>query len=343
MSETATEAKTRRAHRWRHGLLVVVAAGGIVGLAVAARSTLTDSLSAFGHLNWFWVPVAIFAEFGSMAAFARTQRRLLRAGGTKIHLSSMMAVTYAGNAISVSLPLAGSEVATGYSYRHLSRLGVDHAIVAWALAVSGILSSFAFAVLLTGGAVVSGSTAALIAGLAAALVSLVPVLALLAAWRFVAVRRSLNRLLDRLVRLSRRVFGRPGAGAETALDRFIERVASVRLPRVQYAEVFALALWNWVADCLCLACAIRASGSPIPWQGLFLAYGAGMTAGSFGVTPGGLGIIEVALSAALVAAGLKGHHAVTSVLVYRFISFWLVMAMGWVVMAVLNRSEERSG
>jgi uncharacterized protein (TIRG00374 family) len=63
-----------------------------------------------------------------------------------------------------------------------------------------------------------------------------------------------------------------------------------------------------------------------------------MTAGSIGLTPGGLGIIEVALSAALVAAGLKGHHALASVLVYRLISFWLVMAAGWVVLGVLTRA-----
>jgi uncharacterized protein (TIRG00374 family) len=118
----------------------------------------------------------------------------------------------------------------------------------------------------------------------------------------------------------------------------LDRVAAVRLPRLQYLEVFALALWNWVADCLCLACAIRATGTPIPWPGLFLAYGAAMSAGSIGLTPGGLGIMEAALSAALVAAGIKAHHALAAVLVYRFISFWLVMAAGWAVMAFLIRN-----
>jgi len=122
----------------------------------------------------------------------------------------------------------------------------------------------------------------------------------------------------------------------------LDRVAAVRLPRLQYVEVFASALWNWVADCLCLACAIRATGNPIPWPGLFLAYGAGMTAGSIGLTPGGLGIIEAALSAALVAAGIKAHHALAAVLVDRLISFWLVMAAGWAVMAVLVRNTRRA-
>jgi uncharacterized protein (TIRG00374 family) len=63
-----------------------------------------------------------------------------------------------------------------------------------------------------------------------------------------------------------------------------------------------------------------------------------MTAGSIGLTPGGLGIVEAALSAALVAAGIRGDHALAAVLVYRLISFWLVMVGGWAVMAVLTRN-----
>jgi len=41
-----------------------------------------------------------------------------------------------------------------------------------------------------------------------------------------------------------------------------------------------------VADGLCLAAAVSATGSAVPWHGLFLAYGIGMTAGSVDVTPG---------------------------------------------------------
>ena len=129
---------------------------------------------------------------------------------------------------------------------------------------------------------------------------------MLAALRYQAVRHALNRLLARLIALSRRFFHGPGPEMENALEQFLDRIAAIRLPRVQYAEVFALALWNWVADCLCLACCIRATGNHIPWQGLFLAYGATMTAGSVGLTPGGLGIIEAVLSAALVTAGAFG-------------------------------------
>jgi uncharacterized protein (TIRG00374 family) len=322
---------------------VVIAAAGTGALAMVGRSTLTRSVTAFAHLDWAWVPFAVVAESASMASFARSQRRLLRAGGgAPLHLRSVMAITYAGNAISVSLPLAGSEVATGFTFRELSRRGIDAAVAGWALAVSGMFSSVAFAMVIAGGALASGSPTAAALGLTGAVLILVPTLIVLAALRYARVRHGLNRQLERLVRASRRAVGRPGPGAEEALERLLERVAALRLPRIQYLEVFALALWNWVADCLCLAAAMRATGAHVPWQGLFLAYGAGMTAASFGLTPGGLGIVEAALAAALVGAGLTGHRALAAVLVYRLISYWLVMAAGWIVMAMLLLRSDRT-
>jgi uncharacterized protein (TIRG00374 family) len=320
--------------------MLAVAVGGTAGLVLAGRTVLTESVRSFVHMDWAWLPLAVVAESGSMAAFARIQRRLLRAGGTTLHLGSVMAVTYAGNAISVSLPLAGSEVATAFTFRQYKGRGIEPAAAAWALAVSGIVSSFAFALVLGGGAIASGNPTAASLGLALAAVSLMPTVGILAALRYPSLRRLLNRLLARMVNTSRRLVSRPGAGAEDALERFLERIAALRLPPLQYAEVVALAVWNWVADCFCLAAAIRATGTHVPWQGLFLAYGLSMTAGSFGLTPGGLGVIEVTLAAALAAAGIAGHHALAAVLVYRLISFWAVMAAGWAVLALLTRRQQ---
>jgi len=325
--------------RWRGVLLAAIALGGLGLLALAGRSTLTRSFSTLGHIRWAWIPLAVFCEFGSMAAFARSQRRLLRAGGTKLHLRSVMAVTYAGNAISVSLPLAGPEVSAAFSFRQFSRHGIDPVVAGWALAVSGIISSFAFSFVLAAGAIGSHNPAAVGLGLGGAVISLVPTVAVVAALRFEAARRRLNRLLARLVALSRRLFRRPGPGAEQTLERLLDRLSAIRLPRLQYAEVFGLSVGNWLADCLCLLAALDATGSAPHLPDLVLAYGLAMAAGGIGLTPGGLGVMEVALTAALVGAGVTGQHALAGVLVYRLISFWLVMAAGWAVMVLLLRRQ----
>jgi uncharacterized protein (TIRG00374 family) len=327
-----------RDHRSRRAAGFIVAIGGAVaGLAIAGRSMLAQSTTTFAHLYWPWLALAVIFEAGSMAAFARTQRRVLRAGGSNVTLGSVMAVTYAGNAISASLPLAGSEMATAFTFRQFNRRGIDGAVVGWTLAVCGIYSSLAFALVLSGGALASQSAAAAMLGCVGALVSLTPTVAVLAALRFPRIRRALNHAFSRLVGATQRVVRGSDGGTHDALERFLDRVAALRLSRGQAASILALATWNWVADCLCLAATIKATGTLVPWQGLFLAYGAGMAAASFGLTPGGLGIVEATLSAALVAAGISGHRALAAVLVYRLISFWLVMVAGWTVMAVMTR------
>ena len=56
---------------------------------------------------------------------------------------------------------------------------------------------------------------------------------------------------------------------------------------------------------------------------------AGATLGQAAPTPGGLGAVELALSAGLTAAGVEGSIAVSSVLLFRLLTFWLPTIPGW--------------
>ena len=107
------------------------------------------------------------------------------------------------------------------------------------------------------------------------------------------------------------------------------RIVGLRLNRRGWAFVSLIATVNWMANIVCLALAIDAVRSPVPWSGLILAWTVGMGAGSFGITPGGVGLVEAALAGALVVAGVHAPQAVAAVLIYRLISFWLVDALGW--------------
>jgi hypothetical protein len=50
-----------------------------------------------------------------MTAFAIMLRRLLAAGGARVGVRPMLATAYAANALSVSVPLAGPELATAFT------------------------------------------------------------------------------------------------------------------------------------------------------------------------------------------------------------------------------------
>jgi hypothetical protein len=82
-------------------------------------------------------------------------------------------------------------------------------------------------------------------------------------------------------------------------------------------------------DCACFAFSFLAIGAGIPWKGLLLSYGAGQLAANLPITPGGLGVVEGSITIALVAFGGNRVSTVEAVLIYRILSFWLELVVGW--------------
>jgi uncharacterized protein (TIRG00374 family) len=285
--------------------------------------------------------LAIFAESVSMVTLARLQRRLLIAGGVRLSINSMLVIIYASNSISVSIPVAGSPMSAAFSFRSFARRGADRSLAGWALAMSGVISTIAFALIVAVGAMVSGHALAAVIGALVASSTVVPVLGCVLAARNDRIRVRLEAVGERALRLTQRAIHRPQGDPRELIDTAITRVLGLRLSGRGWAFVFWLATMNWVADIACLALALIAVGSPVPWSALILVWSVGVGAGSFGLTPGGLGLVEAALAAALVAAGVHSPQAVAAVLLYRLISFWLVDAVGWTLYA-MTRKRRRS-
>ena len=89
----------------------------------------------------------------------------------------------------------------------------------------------------------------------------------------------------------------------------------------------------------CLAVSIHALGGSVPIASVAVVYLTGSAIGSLVPTPGGLGAVEAALSAGLTAAGLSGAVAVSAVLLYRLLTFWLPVPIGWVALKYLERRQ----
>ncbi len=282
---------TGRARRWLSpgyaaalaAVTVLLVSGVLIG-----RSTLAASVTALTSLNWGWILFATGCEVISLVAWGLSRRRLLRADGHRAGFGSVMAVTCASNALSMTIPFAGVQLALVFCYREFRRRGLGSAITGWALAVSAILSTGALALMLVAGAIAGGVSVATALGLAGAAIFLVPATTVLLALRYQQIRRTLDRLLAKIITGSHRLFRWPGEGAARTLENMLDRVARIRLPWPRYAEVFALSVLNWAADCGCLAGTIRATGSQVPWHGLLLAYAAGAAVGSAGAHPGRL-------------------------------------------------------
>ena len=54
-------------------------------------------------------------------------------------------------------------------------------------------------------------------------------------------------------------------------------------------------------------------------------------------TPGGLGAVEAALAAGLTATGMAAATAVSAVLLFRLLTFWLPVPVGWAAFNFLER------
>jgi glycosyltransferase 2 family protein len=114
------------------------------------------------------------------------------------------------------------------------------------------------------------------------------------------------------------------------------RYAAGSMPARPTAEEIARALLRasrWNDMC------VRAFGGSAPIASVAVVYLTGSALGSLVPTPGGLGAVEAALSAGLTAAGLPGAAAVSSVLLFRLLTFWLPVPAGWAALKYLERRQ----
>jgi uncharacterized membrane protein YbhN (UPF0104 family) len=98
-------------------MLAALAVAVLVSVIVVERHTLAESLHVLARLNWAWFLLAVASEGVSLASFGLSRRQLMRVGGRPTSFSSVMAITYAANALSISVPFAGAELAMVFSYR----------------------------------------------------------------------------------------------------------------------------------------------------------------------------------------------------------------------------------
>ena len=91
---------------------------------------------------------------------------------------------------------------------------------------------------------------------------------------------------------------------------------------------------------LCLSACVAAFGGSVPIAKIGFVYLTGSAIGSIIPTPGGLGAVEAALTAGLTAAGVHGGIAVSSVLLFRLLTFWLPVPVGWVALHYLERQHD---
>jgi uncharacterized membrane protein YbhN (UPF0104 family) len=124
------------------------------------------------------------------------------------------------------------------------------------------------------------------------------------------------------------------------LGQVLPRLLEVAQQPRKLAEGVGGQLMLTASYILCLAACVAAFGRSVPIASVAVVYLTGSAIGSVVPTPGGLGAVEAALTAGLTAAGLHSAVAVSSVLLFRLLTFWFPVPVGWVALSYLERTHD---
>ena len=295
---------------------------------------LTSAVSHLSAPRPGWLIAALAAEVIAMATYGRMQQFLLRSAGLRVPAYRNVAVAYAAHSLNETLP-GGPAFSTRFNYQQMRRFGATPAVAAWCIALSGILSTAALAVVTAVGALAASRHPQWygLAGLTAAL-GLVVVGVRLLTRRPDLVFPPARWLLARINRWRRR----PAEDGFDQVRGFLGQLGAARLSAGHGAAVVTFAILNWALDAVCLWMCLRAvTDQPIGANQVLLAFCAGMAAGTITIVPGGLGIIDSALILGLVGGGISAPTAIAGVVLYRIISFGFIIGAGWISWFLIRR------
>jgi uncharacterized membrane protein YbhN (UPF0104 family) len=314
--EPKVPAPNTRVERLTVRKLLLVVGGAVAAYLVLSQLSNVDLADILRRAQWQWAAIALACSVATYfgAALSLTGFVLERVPIVRAFLAQV-AASFVGL---VAPPAVGGPALNA---RFLQRQGLDGPV---AVATIGVWQAVAFAVhivLLVTAGVLAGTQAhtsfdppaGTVVG--AALVLLVAGVLMSLPW----VRRL---VIDRAATLGREILPR--------------LLAVAQRPGKLAAGVTGSVFLN-VAYCAALVCSVRAFGGDLPWEAISVVYLAGSAVGSAAPTPGGLGAVETALAAGLTAAGLDGVTAVSSVLLFRIVTYWLPVAPGWLAFRWLQR------
>jgi uncharacterized protein (TIRG00374 family) len=253
--------------------------------------------------------------------------------------------SHTSTAVGNLLP-AGQAVGLGVTYRFYSSYGFDRGPIALSLLVQGVWNNFVklgMPIVALGLLVISRQAAG---GLApAALVGLVVFVLALAAFAFGLSGEGraarLGRALAGAAAALRRLVRRPGRPDwERGVVAF--RAQAITLLRGRWHWLTAATLVSHLSLFLVLLLALRHVGvseAEVSWVEALAAFALVRLLSAIPITPGGLGVVELGLAAALVLAGGQKAQVVAAVLVFRVLTFILPIPLGALTWWLWRRSS----
>ncbi|HEV8221420.1 MAG TPA: lysylphosphatidylglycerol synthase transmembrane domain-containing protein [Streptosporangiaceae bacterium] len=312
------EVSPAQLERIRPRALVTLIAGVAAVYLLASQLAEVDVVTLLRSADWRWTLAAlILSAFTYLGAAYSLSGFVLE----RLRTLNTFLVQVAGSFVTLVTPPAVGGVAL--NIRYLRRSGVSAADSAASVGVTQAVAFALHAAMLVIVAAITGTASGH---------SLKP-----PTWALYLIAAGVAVLLVIIaIPAGRRLLW---ARAAPMFGEVIPRLLDVAQQPVKLAQGIGGAFLLTVAYILCLDASIRALGGSVPLASVALVYLTGNAIGSLMPTPGGLGAVEAALSAGLTAAGLPGATAISAVLLFRTITFWLPVPVGWAALSYLQRKN----
>ncbi len=307
-----------RIERFRPRTVITIVLGAVAAYLLLGQLAKVHLARLAEHTDWRWAVVAVVL---SSVTYLGAALNLTGFTTTRLRFGRTLLAQLAGSFVKLVAPAAVGGAAL--NVRYLQRAGTDLPVAVAAVAASQVAGFVVTLSLLAIGGLITGTSRGAIPAVPFPVLLLAAVAATLLLVAL-AIRPSRKFLLSRIQPTARRVL-------PTLLDT-LQRPTRLLMG-------FGGSLIITLGFVLTLDASVRAFGGHLSILTIAIVFLAGSALGSAVPTPGGLGAVEGALYAGLVAAGLAGETALSAVLVYRLCTFWLPAPIGWGAFAVLQRKR----
>ena len=320
------------------GLVLVVATFGYFLPKIADYRDVWDVVV---DLTWPWILALLGATILNLVTFAPPWQVALPG----LRFLSALTLTQLSTALSIVFP-GGAAVGIASSYGVLRSWGFPSREIGRAVTLVSLWNQFAnlsypviaiFLLTATGANFAVLETAAFIG--AGVLAVAVAMLAAVLASDEMAI--NIGDLTARAVNWALRTVRRgPVRWSGASFEQF--RRDSLDLLRRRWHVLTLVTYLGTLTVFLVLLVALRAVGvgaSEVSADEAFAAWALARLLGSFPITPGGVGVVELGLTGALVAFGGNNAGVVAAVLLYRFLTMVPTLFLGLLAAATARRRE----
>ncbi|GGM84849.1 hypothetical protein GCM10009721_06990 [Terrabacter tumescens] len=290
--------------------------GGIAGYVVLSQLAQVNLSQVISTADWRWAVVLL-----AFAGLTFAGASIALAGAVQIHLRfvrtymTQLAVAFSG----LVAPAAVGNIAL--NTRYLQTSGLSPTVAGASVGVAQVAQFCSYFVLLVISGVLAGTGPAVSFSPSPVLVAVI-LAVLIALLALLAIPRVRALITDRVL---------------PQIKSAVPQVLAVLQHPKKLSQLLGGALLLDVSFVAALVCATRAFGADAPVAAVAVVYFAGAIIGSAVPTPGGLGGIEAAMSAGLIAIGVDSGTAVSSVLLYRLATYWLPIPFGWFSLGRLQK------